>query len=206
MALLSTSRLKYYYKNYVLSDLVKQNFFQNIHELPEIEALQIHMGLKEGAIDEAKMAPGLFILTQLSNQKAHTTQSKQSIANFKLREGLPIGACVTLRGDQVFDFLDKFLFQILPIEKDLASFDRFIVYNERAFTIGYSDSFSFPELESEYEKLHPLAQQRRSNVDAYGFAFTILLKEKCKLKSSFTSKEQIQVFLSSLLIPLKVNS
>lgn len=198
----SNSRVKYYFEHFILPDLLKQNFFENIQEIPQLDSLQIHMGLKEGALDENKIAPGVFILSQLANQKAYTTKSQQSIANFKLREGMTIGAGVTLKGEKMFSFLDRFIFQVLSLEKDPLSFINYHVRNKNSFTLGFEDVFAFSEIETEYDKLHALASHRRDKADTYGFELSFNIRGTLNDKHQELFQKQTKVFLTSLLIPL----
>jgi large subunit ribosomal protein L5 len=156
--------LKDYCKNQILEDsLLKKNKY-NIHQGPSLEKITISVGVKEANINTNRILPALTTLFLITGQQPTVTKAKKSIANFKLRQGKIIGSKVTLRGEQMYSFLEKFMHIVLPQIND----SKVLRYKNRRATnhlsIGIKDSNIFPELENQYELLSSI---QGINLDFY---------------------------------------
>ena len=189
-----TSRTQYYYENFIVPDLLKQGLYKNINEIPKIECLHVHMGLKESVLNEKNLGIGMFILSQLTSQKANPTFSKQSIAQFKLRQGMPLGVKTTLRGKNIYFFLDRFISHILPNIKDFSGLINCVITKEGNLSLGFPDVFVFPEIENHYDNIAPLLKNKSDSSTTYGFQLIFKINSKDNLETN-----QI---LSSFLMPL----
>ena len=111
-------RLKEKYQNEIVPALKEKMGYKNVMQIPKITKISINRGIGAGVSDKKLVDAGVEELTMISGQKAVPTISKKSISNFKLREGMPIGAKVTLRGDQMYEFLDRLVSVSLPRVRD----------------------------------------------------------------------------------------
>jgi large subunit ribosomal protein L5 len=142
---LMMSRLKKYYKEKVLEQLNEKFSYPNRMMIPQLQKVVINMGVAEAAKDKNALQDCVNELTLISGQKPILTKAKKSISNFKLREGMPVGIKVTLRGVRMFDFIDRFFNVVCPRIRDFRGF------NPKAdgsgnFTLGLDDQQIFPEL------------------------------------------------------------
>ena len=113
-----TKDLKVKYNEQVKDALKSQFGYDNVHQIPKLEKIVINMGVGE-ACHNSKLAESIVSqLTKIAGQKAVITRAKKSIASFKLREGMPVGAMVTLRGERMYDFLQKLICVVLPRIRD----------------------------------------------------------------------------------------
>ncbi len=121
-----TARLRETYRNDVFPALNEKFRYKNVMETPKLVKVTINMGLGE-AKDNAKLMEGAVEeLAVISGQRPVVTKAKKSIANFKVRQGMPVGAKVTLRGDNMYEFIDKFFNIALPRVRDLRAFPRIL--------------------------------------------------------------------------------
>jgi large subunit ribosomal protein L5 len=115
---MANPRLKDKYKNEIVS-LLKEKFqYKSVMQVPKIEKISINKGIGTAVADKKQIDVGIDELTTISGQKAVSTNAKISVSNFKLREGMPIGARVTLRGDKMYEFLDRLMSVALPRVRD----------------------------------------------------------------------------------------
>jgi len=148
------ARLKEKYLKEIKPALQKELGIENTMAVPRLEKIVLNMGLGEATQNVKIMDPLISDLAQIAGQKPVTTKSKKSIAAFKLRAGMPIGAMVTLRGDKMYEFLDRLISMALPRVRDfrgvsLKSFD-----GRGNYTLGMRDQLIFPEIDySRVEKL-----------------------------------------------------
>ena len=148
------ARLKEKYLKEIKPALQKELGIENTMAVPRLEKIVLNMGLGEATQNVKIMDPLVSDLAQIAGQKPVTTKSKKSIAAFKLRAGMPIGAMVTLRGDKMYEFLDRLISTALPRVRDfrgvsLKSFD-----GRGNYTLGMRDQLIFPEIDySRVEKL-----------------------------------------------------
>ncbi|PPE06074.1 50S ribosomal protein L5 [Williamsoniiplasma lucivorax] len=141
------SRLETKYKNEIVSALMKERQYKSVMQVPKITKIVINMGIGDATTDPKKLDTAMNELTLISGQKPIATKAKKSLAVFKLREGMPIGTKVTLRGKKMYDFLDKLINVALPRVRDFRgvpknSFDGFGNY-----TLGTKEQIIFPEID-----------------------------------------------------------
>ena len=145
------ARLKDYYKNTVFSGLMDKFQYKNAMEVPKLEKITLNMGLG-GIKDNQKMLEtAAQELAIISGQKPVMTKAKKSIANFKLREGMPIGAKVTLRGENMYVFADKFFNIALPRVRDFKGVSKNSFDGRGNYTMGIKEQLIVPEID--YDKI-----------------------------------------------------
>ena len=145
------ARLKDYYKNTVFSGLMDKFQYKNAMEVPKLEKITLNMGLG-GIKDNQKMLEtAAQELAIISGQKPVMTKAKKSIANFKLREGMPIGAKVTLIGENMYVFADKFFNIALPRVRDFKGVSKNSFDGIGNYTMGIKEQLIFPEID--YDKI-----------------------------------------------------
>ncbi len=148
------SRMKEKYLKEVRPALVKRFEYRNILQSPRIEKIVINMGLGEGKDNPKIIEAAVNDLSIISGQKPIVTNAKRSVASFKVREGMPIGCKVTLRGVRMYDFLDKFFSIALPRVRDFRGISPHSFDGRGNFTIGVKEQLIFPEIEySNVEKV-----------------------------------------------------
>ena len=146
-----TSRLREKYKNEVISALMEKFQYNNIMEVPKLEKVVINMGLGE-ARDNPKILEGAVNeLELIAGQRPVITKAKKSIANFKLREGMNVGAKVTLRGERMYYFLDKLMNIALPRVRDFRGVSATSFDGRGNYALGIKEQLIFPEIE--YDKV-----------------------------------------------------
>jgi large subunit ribosomal protein L5 len=140
------SRLYSKYVNEVRPALVQKRKYKNVHEVPKMEKIVVNMGvsasLEKGAIDDAAKD-----LSQITGRKPVISKSRKSIANFKLREGQPIGCRVTLRRDQMYEFFDRLVAAALPRIRDFRGISPRSFDGRGSYSLGIADQTVFPEIE-----------------------------------------------------------
>ena len=144
-------RLKEDYSNSVVSALMKKSGYKNIMQVPKLEKIVVSKGVGAAVSDKKLVDYAVDELTTITGQKAVSTLSKKDVASFKLRKGMPIGAKVTLRGEQMFEFLDRLITISMPRIRDFRgingkSFDKFGNY-----AMGMKEHIVFPEID--YDKV-----------------------------------------------------
>jgi large subunit ribosomal protein L5 len=141
------SRLRERYEKEVTAALTKEFGYSNVMAIPKIKKVVVNMGLGE-ATQNAKIADtGADELARITGQKAVITRSKKSISQFKLRKGMPIGAMVTLRGERMWDFLDRLMSVALPRVRDFRGVSPRGFDGRGNFTLGLKDQLLFPEID-----------------------------------------------------------
>ena len=143
------SRLSDHYHNQVMSDLQSQFGIQNVHQTPQLEKIVLNVGAGRAIQDSRMLDTAVNTLRKITGQQPVKTVAKHSVAGFKLRQGQPIGAKVTLRGDRMYEFLDRLITVVLPRTRDFrglsgASFDP-----DGNYSLGIADQSVFPELSYE---------------------------------------------------------
>jgi large subunit ribosomal protein L5 len=141
------ARLKEKYHNEIKSALQKQLSIDNTMAVPKLEKIVINMGLGEATQNVKIMDPLLADLGSIAGQKPVITKAKKSIAAFKLREGMPIGAMVTLRGDAMYEFLDRLIAVALPRVRDFRGVSSKSFDGRGNYTLGLRDQLIFPEID-----------------------------------------------------------
>jgi large subunit ribosomal protein L5 len=141
------SRLKDRYLAEVVPSLRKEFGYANIMAVPKIQKVVLNMGLGEGTQNAKIVDTGAEELTKVSGQKATIRRATKSIAQFKLRKGLPIGAMVTLRGERMYDFLDRLIAIALPRVRDFRGVSGRGFDGRGNYTLGLRDQLMFPEID-----------------------------------------------------------
>lgn len=140
------ARLRETYKNEVFNALMEKFKYKNVMEVPKLEKVTINMGLGEAKDNTKLMETAVEELGLISGQKPVVTKSKKSIANFKLRQGNPVGAKVTLRGDSMFEFVDKFFNISLPRVRDFKGVSKNSFDGRGNYSMGIKEQLIFPEI------------------------------------------------------------
>jgi large subunit ribosomal protein L5 len=141
------ARLREHYTSTVLPALVKEFGYKNVMAVPKIEKISINMGMGEAASNSKVIDGAVAELTAIAGQKPIITKAKKSIAAFKLREGMPIGVAVTLRGDRMFEFLDRLVTVALPRVRDFRGVSGKSFDGRGNYTLGIKDQLIFPEID-----------------------------------------------------------
>jgi large subunit ribosomal protein L5 len=148
------ARLKEKYRKELKSALQKELGLENPMAVPRLEKIVVNMGLGEATQNSKMLDPLANDLAQIAGQKPVTTRAKKSIAAFKLREGMPIGTMVTLRGDRMYEFLDRLIAIALPRVRDFKGVSTKSFDGRGNYTIGIRDQLIFPEID--YSKVDKL--------------------------------------------------
>lgn len=140
------ARLRETYKNEVFNALMEKFKYKNVMEVPKLEKITINMGLGEAKDNTKLMETAVEELALISGQKPVITKSKKSIANFKVRQGMPVGAKVTLRGDSMYEFADKFFNISLPRVRDFKGVSKNSFDGRGNYSMGIKEQLIFPEI------------------------------------------------------------
>ncbi len=143
----SDARLKLHYKDRVVPALVKEFGYKNVMAVPKINKVSVNIGLGEATQNAKLMDGAVHELSQIAGQKPVITKAKKSIAAFKLREGMSIGAMVTLRGDRMYEFLDRLMNVALPRVRDFRGVSSKSFDGRGNYTLGIKDQLIFPEID-----------------------------------------------------------
>ena len=141
------TRVKETYQKEIIDGMVKKFGYKNVMQVPKIEKIVINMGVGE-ASHNSKLAESIVNqLTKIAGQKALVTKAKKSIASYKLREGMPVGSMVTLRGERMYDFLQKLVCVVLPRIRDFRGVSKTAFDGKGNYTLGIKEQLIFPEIE-----------------------------------------------------------
>ena len=140
------SRLKEQYQNEIIDAMIKKFGYKNIMEVPKLDKVVINMGVGDAIDNPKNLDEAVAELTQIAGQKPVITKAKKSIANFKLREGMPIGCKVTLRGERMYEFLDKLFNISLPRVRDFHGVSATAFDGRGNYTLGVKEQLIFPEI------------------------------------------------------------
>lgn len=179
------ARLLDYYRKEVVNKLVKKFDYKSVMEVPRIKKITLNMGVGEAMEDKKVIAAAMSDMEKISGQKPVATIARKSIAGFKLRENWPIGCKVTLRGDRMYEFLDRLISIALPRVRDfrgltIRSFD-----GRGNYSLGFKEQIVFPEID--YDKIDALrglditiTTSAKTNKEAQALleAFSFPFKEK----------------------------
>jgi large subunit ribosomal protein L5 len=174
---MAEARLKQHYQKSVIPALVKEFGYKNVMAVPKIQKVSVNIGLGEATQNAKLMDGAVNELSQIAGQKPVVTKAKKSIAAFKLREGMSIGAMVTLRGDRMYEFLDRLMNVALPRVRDFRGVSSKSFDGRGNYTLGVRDQLIFPEID--YNKVEKVKGMNISittsaKTDAEGLA---LLKQ-----------------------------
>ena len=145
------SRLKDQYKNEIMDAMQKKFGYKNVMEIPKLDKIVINMGVGEAKENAKALESAVRDLEIISGQKAVLTKAKNSIANFKIREGQNIGCKVTLRGDKMYEFLDRLVNLALPRVRDFRGVNPDAFDGRGNYALGIKEQLIFPEIE--YDKI-----------------------------------------------------
>ena len=141
------ARLKEMYQTKVLPALTKEFGYKNVMAVPKIEKIALNIGMGQATQNAKLMDAAVNELSQIAGQKPVVTKAKKSIAAFKLREGMAIGAMVTLRGDRMYEFLDRLMNVALPRVRDFRGVSPKSFDGRGNYTLGVKDQLIFPEID-----------------------------------------------------------
>jgi large subunit ribosomal protein L5 len=142
-----TPRLKERYRSELVSRLRDELGLKNLMEVPQPEKVVVNMGVGDAPRDAKLMEGAIKDLTTITGQRPGVRRARKSIATFKLREGMPIGAAATLRGDRMWDFLDRLLSIVLPRIRDFRGLDPRSFDGNGNYTFGVTEQLVFPEID-----------------------------------------------------------
>ena len=140
-------RLKEQYYAIVRDELQKQFNYSNVHLIPKFEKIVVNMGVGEAATDSKAIDGAVADLTAITGQKPMVTRARKSIATFHLRAGMPIGAKVTLRGDRMWEFLDRLIAVAIPRIRDFRGISSKSFDGRGNFSMGVTEQSIFPEID-----------------------------------------------------------
>jgi len=140
------SRLKDFYRETVTPQLKEKFSYANVMQVPRIEKVTINMGLGEAVADKKIIEKALGDLTKISGQKPIVTKARKSVASFKIRDGYPIGAKVTLRRERMYEFLDRLINVSLPRVRDFRGVSPKAFDGRGNFNLGVKEQIIFPEI------------------------------------------------------------
>ena len=145
------TRLKETYLNEIVDGMTKKFNYANVMEVPKLDKIVINMGVGEAKDNAKLLETAMKDLEIISGQKPIITRAKKSIANFKLREGMPIGCKVTLRGDKMYEFADRLINLALPRVRDFRGVNANAFDGRGNYALGIKEQLIFPEIE--YDKV-----------------------------------------------------
>ena len=145
------SRLKDLYSNEIKDAMVKKFGYKNVMQIPKLDKIVINMGVGEAKENAKVLDTAIKDLETITGQKAVVTRSKKSVANFKLREGMPIGCNVTLRGEKMYEFTDRLVNLALPRVRDFRGVNPDAFDGRGNYALGIKEQLIFPEIE--YDKV-----------------------------------------------------
>ena len=146
-----TARLKETYKNEVFNKLMDQFKYKNVMQVPKLEKVTINMGLGEAKENSKILESAVEEIGLISGQRPVITKTRKSIANFKVRQGMPVGAKVTLRGDNMYEFVDKLFNIALPRLRDFKGVSKNSFDGRGNYSMGLKEQLIFPEIN--YDKV-----------------------------------------------------
>jgi len=178
-----TPRLKERYREQIASALAEQLGCANPHQVPRFEKIVLNMGVGAAVQDSKALDAAIADLATITGQKPAITRAKKSIASFKIRQGMPIGCKVTLRGDRMWEFLDRFLATALPRIRDFRGVNPKSFDGRGNYSLGVTEQLIFPEID--YDKVDRVRgmdvtlvttaktdEECRALLDAFGFPFS----------------------------------
>jgi large subunit ribosomal protein L5 len=148
---LPTPRLKERYQNEIIPALMKEFGYTNVMQSPRLNKIVVNIGLGEALQNSKAIEAATGDLAIMTGQKPVVTKARKSIATFKLREGMPIGAMVTLRGNRMWDFLDRLIGVVLPRQRDFQGVSPDSFDGRGNYSLGLREQLVFPEID--YDKI-----------------------------------------------------
>ena len=176
------ARLKDIYRKTIVPKLAKELAIKNPMEIPKITKITVNMGVGEAVADKKVMDAAVSDLTKITGQKPLVTKSRQAIASFKIRAGLPIGAKVTLRGERMYEFLDRLINIAMPRIRDFRGVSPRSFDGQGNYSMGVKEQIIFPEIQ--YDQIDQIRgmdititttakdnRQGRALLEAFNFPF-----------------------------------
>jgi len=148
------ARLQEFYREKVVPNLMQKFGYKSVMEVPRITKITLNMGVSEAVADKKVMDNAVGDLTKIAGQKPVVTKSRKAIAGFKIRDGVPIGCMVTLRGVRMYEFLDRFVTISLPRVRDFRGISGRSFDGRGNYNVGVKEQIIFPEIE--YDKIDAL--------------------------------------------------
>ena len=145
------SRLKEQYENEIKDAMIKKFGYKNTLEVPKLEKIVVNMGVGEAKENAKVLEAAVKDMETITGQKAVTTKAKKAIANFKIRENMPIGCKVTLRGEKMYEFADRLINLALPRVRDFRGVNPNAFDGRGNYALGIKEQIIFPEIE--YDKV-----------------------------------------------------
>jgi large subunit ribosomal protein L5 len=142
-----TQRFKKLYNETIVPKLMEQFKYENIHQVPQIQKIVINRGIGDASQNNKILENSLKELSIIAGQKGVITRSKKSIAGFKIREQMPVGVCVTLRGERMYAFLDRLIHLALPRVRDFQGIQPKSFDKHGNYSLGLEEQLMFPEIE-----------------------------------------------------------
>ncbi len=143
------ARLKQKYQDEVVAAMMKEFSYKNAMQVPRLEKITLNIGLGEATQNIKALDTAVVELTAIAGQKPVVTRAKKAIANFKLREGIPIGCMVTLRRDRMYEFLDRLIHVALPRVRDFKGISDRSFDGRGNYSLGLRDQIIFPEIQAD---------------------------------------------------------
>lgn len=145
------SRLRELYDNEIMDAMIKKFGYKNAMQVPKLNKIVLNMGVGEAKENAKAMESAVKDMETITGQKAVVTRAKNSVANFKIREGMPIGCKVTLRGEKMYEFLDRLVNLALPRVRDFRGVNPNAFDGRGNYALGIKEQLIFPEIE--YDKV-----------------------------------------------------
>lgn len=145
------ARLKEMYRGEITEAMIKKFGYKNVMEVPKLDKIVVNMGVGEAKENKKLLDAAVADLETISGQKAIVTKARKSVANFKLREGMPIGCKVTLRGERMYEFADRLINLALPRVRDFRGVSQNSFDGRGNYALGIKEQLIFPEIE--YDKV-----------------------------------------------------
>ena len=145
------SRLKEQYQNEIIDAMVKKFGYKNIMEVPKLDKIVVNMGVGEAKENAKVLESAIADMEKIAGQKAVVTRAKNSVANFKIREGMAIGCKTTLRGEKMYEFMDRLINLALPRVRDFRGVNPNAFDGRGNYALGIKEQLIFPEIE--YDKV-----------------------------------------------------
>ncbi len=145
------ARLQAHYREKIVPDLMAKFGYKSVMQVPRLQKITLNMGVSEAVADKKVMDHAVGDLTKIAGQKPVVTKSKKAIAGFKIRENVPIGCMVTLRGVRMYEFLDRFVTIALPRVRDFRGISGRSLDGRGKYNGGVKEQISFPEID--YDKI-----------------------------------------------------
>lgn len=183
-------RLRKHFQQKVIDSLQKQFNYANLMQVPKITKITLNMGVGQAADDKKVIKLAQDNLTQIAGQKAVVTLARKSVAGFKIREGWPIGCKVTLRGDRMYEFLDRLLSIALPRVRDFRGLNPRSFDSRGNYSLGIKEQITFPEIDyNQVDSVRGLdvtiTTSAKTDQEAYALlkAFNFPFREKTEVKN-----------------------